>query len=1302
MSQTNKRYYCQTCGAAFASSADAPQCGECGRPWGGAGEPGSVAGIAALLNWIERWNREGSLAATSYQLLRGRYESRLEALRELRGAAPSAAARPASPAATRPVRTVPTDRAATRPPVRPRPPRPPPPPRPPTIDLTKWAAERQADILLYLGAFLLVSSAIIFVNYQGAAITGGIRVAVLATYTAGFVAAGVLVRRWESAREAGPVFLLIGALFTPLNFVLLYVEILDPRNVPVDVIWLAGSGYSGLFYAILAARGCGRIYAVPAVPALLIAWGALASVLSVPPEWAGAWYLALSVAITAFAARQGWLRLAVVAGLAILAALAVLEALVAAAFADAHEAQLAASLVLLTGWLAVLGQAKRVPLLLVPAAISATGAAVAILWAAELDPEWYVYPILVSAALAVATRALWAHWSRELSIVGWAYAAVLALSPLVFIDTFGDSWQGAASHLIGAAVFAAIAWRNGEGELARSLLDASGELPRLVERVVFGWTAFGLLLAAVALAQRSAGVERPETGWAYLALAITTGLVMATLGRRCVWLPAVLFPPFVVTIAVSLQPWKSAVGHDAVLLGAPALTMALAFATTRRYSLATAGAVLGAAATAAAWNALESSTWTLAVAYGGAGAAAFLGLTRLRHYRAVASVFAVGGPSQPDAAQRDTWLLILSWGLALTAPVTAAVALAQRLDAEPAVVAVETVEYRALVFLALALAPMIAFEGWRLRNWHVTALATGWAAAVAYAIWPAFDWPLWTLALTFMGLGAARFAMLTPLRRSIVPLDRSQFSIAALSWGPLLLAPTTVWIALGQRLEAEEIVAHETFEYQALAVLVLLLAPPLLFEARRFRAWNAAALAQAPIALAVALAWPVFEWPTWALGVVYWAAGTALFALLRSRRSYETSGERPGILLLSWSLLFLGVLAALVGVGQRTDETSVVVDQTIEYGAFATLTLLSVAHVLFEARRLRSWNVAAGAAVLGSVGLGLAWPALDWATWSIALVYAGLGSGLVVALAPYREYAANRQNPAVLTLSWGFLALALLVAYAATRQVAEDLDAAVRTAEYSSLTAIVLAVAVAVAYEGRRLYDERVLLAASAIAMASLLMAVAIARPDNVQAYTIPSAVYLIAVGLVVRRSPPLIGRHLFMHEQATIAGVLTLVLPQAVQSLDPGGAWWGAVLLLESASFVVVAFLLRARWLLVGGVLTASGVGIRWIAESGDNVPYWAILGAGGMLLIAAGTSLLVHRERWERLAGRNARWWTQSVQVDTSAQRAGAPAAQAEAGRSPRRPAASPAARERLRQLEELRDEGLITDEEFERKRD
>ena len=37
-------------------------------------------------------------------------------------------------------------------------------------------------------------------------------------------------------REAGMVFLAIGALITPLNFLLIYTEFLDPRDVSQDLV----------------------------------------------------------------------------------------------------------------------------------------------------------------------------------------------------------------------------------------------------------------------------------------------------------------------------------------------------------------------------------------------------------------------------------------------------------------------------------------------------------------------------------------------------------------------------------------------------------------------------------------------------------------------------------------------------------------------------------------------------------------------------------------------------------------------------------------------------------------------------------------------------------------------------------------------------------------------------------------------------------------------------------------------------------------------------------------------------------
>lgn len=62
-------------------------------------------------------------------------------------------------------------------------PRVPAPPRPPRADLRQWAAARQADLLLYVGAFLLAVSAIIFVDYQGGALSDAAQAAIFAGYT---------------------------------------------------------------------------------------------------------------------------------------------------------------------------------------------------------------------------------------------------------------------------------------------------------------------------------------------------------------------------------------------------------------------------------------------------------------------------------------------------------------------------------------------------------------------------------------------------------------------------------------------------------------------------------------------------------------------------------------------------------------------------------------------------------------------------------------------------------------------------------------------------------------------------------------------------------------------------------------------------------------------------------------------------------------------------------------------------------------------------------------------------------------
>jgi hypothetical protein len=159
--------------------------------------------------------------------------------------------------------------------------------------------------------------------------------------------------------------------------------------------------------------------------------------------------------------------------------------------------------------------------------------------------------------------------------------------------------------------------------------------------------------------------------------------------------------------------------------------------------------------------------------------------------------------------------------------------------------------------------------------------------------------------------------------------------------------------------------------------------------------------------------------------------------------------------------------------------------------------------------------------------------------------------------------------------------------------------------------------------------------------MIALLMAVAILDPANVQAYTVPAGLYLIALGLMSRRSPDLWRPHLSLREASQILGVAALVLPQAAQTFEPGGARWGLVLLLEGALFLAIARVLDARWMAIGGAVTLTGVVFLGLAEGGRALPPWVTLGAAGLMIALAGFFLRREHEWWTDVRHRAAVWW-------------------------------------------------------------
>lgn len=187
--------YCSRCGTRLDATAD--YCPNCGAFWSPTALRDDIPSMIALLAASEDWRTQGLLDDASAERLRTHLETRLERLAPPRlvSPAPVEEGAPAAP----PGAPVAWPIAAPRGP--------------------SWSAQHQADILLYLGAFLLVIAAVIFVTYQGEALPPVARVLLLVIYTAGFISAGLVVQRSRSVREAGRVFLALGALVTPLNFI---------------------------------------------------------------------------------------------------------------------------------------------------------------------------------------------------------------------------------------------------------------------------------------------------------------------------------------------------------------------------------------------------------------------------------------------------------------------------------------------------------------------------------------------------------------------------------------------------------------------------------------------------------------------------------------------------------------------------------------------------------------------------------------------------------------------------------------------------------------------------------------------------------------------------------------------------------------------------------------------------------------------------------------------------------------------------------------------------------------------------
>lgn len=123
------------------------------------------------------------------------------------------------------------------------------------VDLNKlwssWYSDNSINLLLYVGAFLIVASASIFVGFQWGTLDGIIKALGFTLFTAAFLICGFIFYKYPTVKNAGFTFISIAALITPFNGVAWHNFYLGPNGHPIGTTWMVTSFVSIILYFFL-------------------------------------------------------------------------------------------------------------------------------------------------------------------------------------------------------------------------------------------------------------------------------------------------------------------------------------------------------------------------------------------------------------------------------------------------------------------------------------------------------------------------------------------------------------------------------------------------------------------------------------------------------------------------------------------------------------------------------------------------------------------------------------------------------------------------------------------------------------------------------------------------------------------------------------------------------------------------------------------------------------------------------------------------------------------------------------------
>jgi hypothetical protein len=164
---------------------------------------------------------------------------------------------------------------------------------------------------------------------------------------------------------------------------------------------------------------------------------------------------------------------------------------------------------------------------------------------------------------------------------------------------------------------------------------------------------------------------------------------------------------------------------------------------------------------------------------------------------------------------------------------------------------------------------------------------------------------------------------------------------------------------------------------------------------------------------------------------------------------------------------------------------------------------------------------------------------------------------------------------------------------------------------------------------------------ASAIFMLALLLTIGHLDPSNTQAYTVPLGLYLIALGVSGARSRAVSSEWKELSEPGIGVGAVIIMGPSLLAAIKGDGWAYNAILLAEALAFVAIALAQRWPWLLSLSIGFITLDGGYLLLFTGRPLPTWAVLGIAGFVVMAAGTAILLARDRWSVWQRTLTAWW-------------------------------------------------------------